>query len=193
MTNASHDNKVIAKQIVAAVGGSPSVTRFWDNENHHHIDLLSLTDRPMNGVTTIASLGLSDTPLYFRDKEYSTRVEILGCCESKEELFPNIFSTASFNIIKDSWFCAPGLIYPDIITMYYPDYSMKHLYFTTPFLWENSLGTIDMPTKKVSFLLGIPISEKERVYAVEHSAAELENSFERNNINIFNLRRESTF
>jgi antitoxin YqcF len=192
VTNVSHDNKTIAKQIVAAVGGNPSVKKFWDEENNHHIDLLLLADRPTSGVTTVSSIGLSDTPLYFKNKEYPTRVEILGCCESKEELFPNIISTASFSIIKDGWFCAPGIIYPDIISMYYPGYSMKHLYFTTPFLWEDSLPTIELPTKKISFLLAVPISEEERSYAVEHSVAELESSFEKNNIDIFNLRRTST-
>jgi hypothetical protein len=39
------------------------------------------------------------------------------------------------------------------VLMYYPDYAMKHLYFTTPFLWEDSLSTMDMSSKKVSFLL----------------------------------------
>jgi antitoxin YqcF len=192
MTNASFENKAIANKIATAVGGAPSVTRFWDDGKKKHIDLLLLADRPTRGVTTVASLGLSDIPLYFKDKEYPTRIEILGCFQSQEDLFPNIISTASFNIIKDNWFCAPGIIYPDIVSMYYPDYSMKHLYFTTPFLWENSLVTIDMPSKKVSFLLGIPISEKERNYVVEYGSVELEAIFERENINIFNLRREST-
>ena len=191
MAQVSNENKAIAKKIVAAVGGNPSVTRFWDENESHYIDLLALENKPVGGVTTVASLGLSDTPLLFQDKEYPVRVEILGCCSSQEDLFPNMISTASFCIIKDCWFCAPGIIFTDIVSMYYPDRSVKHMYFTSPFLWEDSLSVMNLDTKKVTFLLGVPISERERIYAEENSPRDLEHAFERESIDIFNLNRES--
>lgn len=192
MTQVSAENKTIAKTIVTAVGGTPEVTRFWDEEKRYYIDLLSLQNQPTNGVMTVASLGVSDTPLYLHDKEYPVRIEMLGCCGSKQaELFPNLVATASFYIIRNHWFCAPGIIYPDIISMYYPDSPMKHLYFTTPFLWEDSLSVTELVTKKVAFLLIVPVSESERCFAVENSPRDLENIFERENIDIFDLYRKS--
>ena len=75
--------------------------------------------------------------------------------------------------------------------MYYPDVSMKHLYFTAPFIWEDSLSAIELKTKKVAFLLGVPISEQEKDYAVENSPHDLEAILEKENIDIFDLHRES--
>jgi hypothetical protein len=191
MTKASDENKAIAKKIVAIVGGNPSVTRYWDEDESHSVDLLFLENRPTNGVITVTSLGLSDSPLYFRDEEYPVRVEILGCCGIQKELFPNLIATMAFYIIKNHWFCAPGVIYPDVISMYYPDSHMKHIFFTTPFLWEDNLSALEFSSKKVAFLLAVPISEKEKLYATEHSPRELERIFEHENIDIFNLDRES--
>ncbi|MEO0826951.1 MAG: suppressor of fused domain protein [Cyanobacteria bacterium J06635_15] len=191
MKKVSDENRAIAKKVAAAVGGNPSVTRFWDEDEGHYIDLLLSENRPIHGVTTVASVGLSDVPLYFRGEEHPVRVEILGCCRSQDDLFPNMISTASFCIVKDHWFCCPGVIYPDVVSMYYPEISMRHLFFSAPFLWEDALSVIEMTTKKVTFLLCVPISENERRYAVENSSSDLEKIFERENIDIFDLRRKS--
>ncbi|MEM8639525.1 MAG: suppressor of fused domain protein [Cyanobacteria bacterium P01_G01_bin.54] len=192
MSKPSSENKSIAKKIISIIGGSPTVTQFWDENEDNHIDLLSLENSQTHNATTFCSLGLSDSPLYFRGKEYSVRVELMGCCRSKDELFANIISTAAFYIMKDHWFCAPGVIYPDIVTMYYPETSMKHLFFMSPFFWNEALPDVmEFSTKKVAFLLGVPISEQERNYAVQNSPRELEDLFEKEQINILDLDRDS--
>jgi len=191
MAGPSEENKVIARMLLAAVGGNPRVMEYRDEGEQNCIDLMIVPDRPVPGVTTIASIGLSDTTLRLRGEEYPTSVEILGCSNSRVEFFPNVISTVAFYVIKNGWFCAPGVIYPDIVSMYYPGSPMKHMYFTAPFIWENSLITTELNSKTVSFLLVIPISEQERQYAVENGPLEMERQLERIGIDTFDFFRES--
>jgi hypothetical protein len=153
------------------------------------------------GVTAFSTLGLSDHPLYKDGEEYPARLEIVGACISKyaaactkrRQGFDNAISTAAFCIIDSQWFCNPGAIFPDAVAMYKLSKTMRHLFFVPPFLWEDDLKTVDLGKKKVSFLLATPISEAEYVFAQQNGSDALEEEFECENIDIFDLNRKSVF
>ncbi len=84
-------------------------------------------------------------------------------------------------------------IFPDAVAMYKLSKTMRHLFFVPPFLWEDDLKTVDLGKKKVSFLLATPISEAEYVFAEQNGSDALEEEFERENIDIFDLNRKSVF
>jgi len=73
--------------------------------------------------------------------------------------------------------------------MYDQSLTMKHLMFVTPFLWDEELSAIEYESKTVAWLLAIPISETERVYAEEKGYEALEDLFEKKQIDIFDLDR----
>lgn len=60
-----------------------------------------------------------------------------------------------------------------------------------PFLWEGQLQTIDFSDKKVAWLLAVPISEKEYLFAQQNGSNKLEDLFEQNEIDIFDIKRDS--
>jgi hypothetical protein len=142
-------------------------------------------------VSSYATIGTSDAPLFFRGKEYQVRAELVGACSSSFIEFPNVLATAAFNIIKSRWFCAPGVVFPDVFAMYRPESSMAHVLFVSPFLWEDGLQTVSLPDRKVAWLLAVPISEAERAFAVEHGPKRLEELFEQRQIDIFDPDRPS--
>lgn len=74
--------------------------------------------------------------------------------------------------------------------MYYPDSEMEHVLFTSPFIWDK-LKTIDFPDKKVTWLLAGPISTKEFLFAEKEGLEALETLFEKEEIDIFNVGRNS--
>lgn len=82
MTEVSDSSKAVAKTAAAAFGGKPKVTRFWDDDHHNSVDILSCEDGPQKGVTAYSTVGLSDWPLYYGDEEYHTRLEMVGACGS---------------------------------------------------------------------------------------------------------------
>ena len=68
---------------------------------------------------------------------------------------------------------------------------MKHLFFTSPSLWQDNLETLDLETKKVAWLMAVPISEAERQYKEANGADALEDLFEEHQVDILDLTRKS--
>ncbi|WP_257350215.1 suppressor of fused domain protein [Pseudalkalibacillus decolorationis] len=187
----SSENKIIAKSALQAFGGSPKVNKYWDDQHKSSIDILSASDRPYEGVSSYSTLNLSDYSIDLLIDEKPLTIEIVGACYTEFNLFSNVLSTCAFNIINSNYSCAPGVIFRDVLKMYYPNTEMEHILFAPPFLWEESLKTIEFSNKCVTWLLAVPISEKEYHYAEEHGPENLEKLFEHEKIDIFNIERKS--
>jgi antitoxin YqcF len=183
-------NKIIARTALEAFGGKPSVSKYWDENNVSNVDILSSIDRPYEGVTSYSTIGLSDYSIGYSIDEKPLRVEIVGASATVFELFPNVLSTCAFNIINTKSPITHGEIFKGTVRMYYPDSEMEHVLFTSPFLWEKliSLNFID---KKVTWLLAVPISTKELLFAEREGTEALEDLFEEKDIDIFDISRNT--
>jgi hypothetical protein len=186
----SNENKVIAKSALQAFGGKPSVSKYWDDKNVSNIDMLSVVDRPYDGVTTYSTIGLSEHSINYTVDEKPLRLELVGASATEYEHFPNVISTCAFCVTNSNFSISHGKIFRNIIKMYYPNSELKHVLFVAPFLWED-LKTIDFPDKAVAWLLVVPISENEYVFAQEQGTGTLEDLFEREKIDIFDIKRKS--
>jgi hypothetical protein len=124
-------------------------------------------------------------------KEFPGRLEIAGACASQSELFANVISAAAFCVMRTNWLCRPGTVMRGYVHEYFSTTTVPHLYFTAPFLWEDSLKTLDCESKRVSWLLAVPISDAELAYLSQHGDDALETLFEREQIDIFDLDRPS--
>lgn len=183
-------NKIIARTALEVFGGKPSVSKYWDENNVSNVDILSTKDRPYEGVTSYSTIGLSDYSIGYSIDEKPLRIEIVGASATIFEFFPNIVSTCAFNIINTKFPITHGEIYKEVVKMYYPDSEMEHVLFTSPFLWEK-LISLDFIDKKVTWLLTVPISTKELLFVEKEGAEALEDLFEKKDIDIFDIRRNS--
>lgn len=191
MVDVSPRSKVVAKTAAAAFGGKPAVTRFWDDNHHSSIDILSCEDGPQEGVTAYSTVGLSEWPLYYGDEEYHSRLEMVGACGSNFEGYDNAVASAAFNVINSGWFCYPGAIYPDVLPLHSSSMTMKHFLFVPPFLWEDELPTLEIEHRTIAWLQAIPISDGERSFAESSGSEALEELFQQHQIDIFDLQRPS--
>ncbi|BCZ47329.1 antitoxin YqcF [Clostridium gelidum] len=142
-------------------------------------------------VTSYSTIGISGYSISYATENIPLRVEIVGSCASSFDCFANILASCAFNIINTKFTCYPGAIFQNVIKFYMPNSSMKHILFMSPFLWENSLKTLNLEDKKVAWLLAVPISEEEFKYANDKGIDVLEELFEEEQIDIFNLNRKS--
>ena len=94
------EDKIIARTISKVFGGKPSVSKYWDENNVSHVDILSTKDRPYEGVTSYSTIGLSDYSIGYSIDEKPLRIEILEASATIFEFFLNIVSTCAFNIIN---------------------------------------------------------------------------------------------
>jgi hypothetical protein len=191
MTNVSEQNKRIAKTVAGIFGGENSVRRYRDETNEYFVDILSSLNSPETGLTSFSTIGLSGYPLIKDGEEYSARVEFVGAAQSNFLGFANALATSAFNIIKSNWFCYPGAIFPDVLSMHEVSSSMTSFLFTPPFLWEDVLKTIHDGDLTVAWLMAIPISLNEEKYAAEHGSDALEDLLEEHSVDIFDLERRS--
>jgi antitoxin YqcF len=186
----SNENKIIAKSALHAFGGKPSVSKYWDDRNVSNIDILSVVNRPFDSVSSYSTIGLSDHSIELSVDEAPLRIEIVGVSSTVYEQYPNILASCAFCIVNSKFSVFHGKVFRDIIKMYYPNSEMKHVLFVSPFLWKD-LKTLEFPNKKVAWLLAVPISENEYLFALEKGTDSLEELFEQEEIDIFNLERES--
>lgn len=185
-----NNDKLTAQRILQAVGGNPKVVEYRDNNENATIDIFIGINRPCDEITTYSTIGLSNYEIGLKSKNKEIRIEFIGGCKSVYKKFGNVLSSCAFNIINDQFSCKPGTIYHNIISEYYEETSMKHVLFTDPLLWD-SLGYIDTENIHITWLMLIPISDKEFEFVRNNSVEELEKLFEKNEIDIFDLNRDS--
>ena len=173
------------KQLSPVLGLTATVVKFADETSTNEIRILSCPDPIDENVSFYSTLGLSELAVYNND------TEILLSGYSSFDKLPNILSSVGFFVIKDKWKTIDGSVFETLVEMYYPGLEMKHLYFTSPYLWQDKLEDFSVDGKAINFLLAIPISNHELNIKNEHGAEALEDLFQENEIDIFDLNRNS--
>jgi antitoxin YqcF len=187
----SAENKLVARHAAAALGGTPRVVDYADRLEQRTVGILSARDRPEEGLTAYSTVGLSDHPMPWGDGEFPTRLELVGMCTSDVERFANVLATAAFTIMRSGAVHRPGTVMPDCVTQSIPSSPLPHLYLTSPYLWEEGLGTHDLGSKKVTWLLAIPISPSEEGYLRQHGQQAFERVLAEREVDVANLNRPS--
>jgi hypothetical protein len=191
MANPSRENITIARTVGDVFGGDWNVHEYHDDSRKDHVDVLSSTNQPQKGVTSFATVGLSDSTI-FKDGRplQDVRVELVGACASAFRDFPNVLASAAFEVIKEREFIAPGVIFPGFVARYRKKSPMRNAMFVPPFLWPD-LATLELSKKTVAWLLLVPVSDAEMKYACDQGPAKLEELFAKEEIDIFDIDRPS--
>jgi hypothetical protein len=189
--NIDKQKKSIAKHIIDVVGGVAQISRYYDKKEIAFIDIVAIKDTPEEGVMFYSTLGVSDHSIGLLSDNLPLRVELIFTIDEKQELVENMLASSAFCIINSNYKCYPGAIFKDIITSYINNIDMKHVMFVQPFLWENDFREYKTDDRIIEWLLAVPISEREYLYAEEQGSEALEELFEKHQIDIFDLTRKS--
>lgn len=170
------------------------VTRYWDENDENHLDLMRCDHFPTKGVACYSTVGLSNWPLYYKKNgeyhEFQARLELLGMCDDDCEVYPNLLLASAFCIINSKWFCYPGAIYLNVLKIYSASRTMRHILFYDQYLWDESIA-LRIGEKEVVWLMAIPISDAERHYAKEYGIKALTNLLEERSVDASDLNRPS--
>ena len=183
----------VAQHVATALGSDrPPVRQFLDANEQSDVFVMTAKDRPQVGVNTFATVGLSEHPLMRNGTVFPTRVEFVAACGTAYSGLDQVVATAAFGVINSKWFCAPGVIFPGVVSMH-PGVSetMSDVYFTYPFLWDARLHSTELSGHTVAWLLVVPVSKRETAFALANGSDKLAQLFERSEIDIFNLNRPS--
>lgn len=189
MSTVSATAKQVYRAVAEAVGGEPKVNRRYDEDESHSVDVLRCADRPVPGLAVYSTLTLHDSPNHLDDQDI--RVELIGVAPGDVEDYPNLLATAAFYVIKDGWLAAPGVVFPDLLSTYALSSTLPHLLWVEPFPYEQ-LSTVKVDDgPDVHWLLGVPISEEERRFLLDHGYDALEQRFVDADLDYWELTRES--
>jgi antitoxin YqcF len=187
MTNVSPAQKAVARAAANAFGGIPIVQRYYDREESHWVDVLICRDRPVPGLSTYSTVTLH-AALNDLDGKV-VRVEFAGVAPNSLGSYPGMLATAAFNVLKDSWLAAPGVVFPSIVKDYDLSTTLDHIFWAPPIPWPQ-LGSFTIDEEStVQWLLAVPISESERRFVFDHGFDQTEALFAQHEIEYFDLER----
>ena len=187
--SATEHGRQVARHVARILGATPQVRRStW---NGHTADILLAADIPKPGVTTLATVTLSQRNAIVDGTGRDFGVELITCYDSCIVGCQDAFFDAAFLTVAHREELYPGAVLPELIGRRRISSTMRHFFLTTPFLWDELvlLDTGDRPTR---YLLAVPISDAEMALAGTEGSEALDDLLERQQINIFDWNRPST-
>lgn len=187
MSSPTPDNKTVAKTAAAAFGGNPKVHQYGNGTDGYHLNVLTSEDCPNDGLISFCTIGLSDLAVP-GVLDPPLGVELVAT--SNDPKFAGVLTTAAYHMTHDRWIAEPDNLFADIVADEFGEVTTPHLFLVTPYLWSG-LGSIELTTKTVAFVMGIPITEAERQLFKERGADALSAALEAGDPDIIDLQRES--
>lgn len=190
MDRTQQANRAVAAWVAEVIGGQPTARGYHGEKAGQQVSIARFRDRPQKGVTTYATLGLSDTRVP-RQVEPPLGTEFLGVCDSAATDFPKILGVIAFRAQADGRSCEPDEIFDNVVPSG-TSTTLRHAILIPPFLWDDdAFASRAIGHKTVAWLLALPITDAERQYAFDHGPDELQTVFEEAQIDIFDLQRPS--
>jgi antitoxin YqcF len=179
--------KAVAQHFAAATSGQPRVDRYWDRDEKASIDIAAVADWPEPGILSLSTVDLHQAPNVLDGTDISVELMALAPEDSR---VADALATAAFYVSKDSWLAAPGVVFPDILSMYSISQSLQHvMWVESPIVGLSPLVVDD--TLTVRWLAAMPISESERTYLSDKGYFNLGRLLEERNVQLFDLDREA--
>jgi hypothetical protein len=187
MTNEPSDNhKAWAVHLRNLVGGEVSVHVYYDEAEEHSIPIFTSTNDEGILCATIGLMEIDQS----QNPDIEIHSEIILDKRGIDERVANVLSTLAFYIIKNGWRVAPGVVFKDLMKMYYPEINLPHIYFTAPFQWS-SMSKVELPEGAIYPLIAIPVSEEEVKIAGESNGQMLEEAWSKEHVDVLNWNREN--
>ena len=184
---ASSEFRYLAQAAAQTFGGTASVYRFYDKDESHSVGILSCTDAPQEGFSTYSTIGVHEATNMLEGTD--VRVELAGVTPTEADGFANLLATAAFQVSKEGWLAAPGVVFPNLFREYGLSDTLEHILWVEPFPWE-SLGSVEASHElTVHWLLGIPLADTEREYLEQEGYFGLESLFEQHDLAYYDLHR----
>lgn len=153
--------KAVAHLLQETLGGTCHVTEFRDEHEAHAAAVLSSTGAADGTPLTFSTvdLHLAPNPMDGND----IRVELMMQARAADDQMANVVATGAFFVMKEHLLAAPGVVFPNLVSEYFPDTTTPHVMWVHPVMPELTTAAIE-GAGDVHWLRGIPISESEQEF-----------------------------
>ncbi len=176
--NISPQKRMVARRSLDVFGGQPQVFAFQDEQQQVQVDLLCCVDRPFDGVTSYATIGVFEADLNYTMEERSLRIELVSACVNGVDHYANVLATCGLDILQSGKLFSYGAVMSDVVSLYDAATPYKHIVGLTPDLWPQAFEPLEVDDRLVVWILAVAISDEELAFAEEHGAEALEAWFQ---------------
>ena len=183
------DNKQIAKHALGFIGGKPTVNRYSNSGQDKSVDIMCCQNSDFKEIKVYSSIGLWELDGGVKHDDKSVRIELIGVAPNDSDYMGNIIASSVFEILDNRTF-AYGQIIPNVVNAYVSGTELKHAVLLAPVYWDayTALGDNNL---SVSWLMLVPISDKEKEYIHINGIDAFENKLASNSFDIIDFRRRS--
>ncbi len=183
----------VADAAVKAIGGTPSADAMIDGEGRLRVDVLSLQDAPAPGWRTWSTVSLHVLPNLIplqSGESTDVRAELMTVGAPGSEVMGKVLGSCAFAVLQDHWLMAPGIVFGGVVAMYDPETTTPHLMWVHPFTAQG-LDRVEVDELRVHWLMGMPITEAERVWLEANGFDAFVDLLDAGKVNYSDLRRPS--
>jgi hypothetical protein len=168
-------------------GANATVHEYRDHAGAHGVEIFRGVS---DGGVLLATIGLMDVD---RSPHPGAAVfsEILMDTWNQDDKMGSVLATVAFHVMKHNLRVAPGVLFEHVIGEYFPGHSLPHVMLVAPFQWETGMTKVELASKTIYPLVGVPVSDAERAFAVSRSPLELEHAWASQRVNVFDWDRAS--
>jgi hypothetical protein len=142
------------------LGGESSVHAYYDEGETNVVAIVEADATPAPSLTTYATASLHDCVNRLDDRDVRVELFVVGLRECSE--LGKLLATAAFCVAKNQWLVAPGVVFPNIVSDYFPTAAVKHLMWVEPLDFANLSGMrVDGLEVPLFPLQGVPITDAE--------------------------------
>ena len=163
------------------------------------IPVATAPDSPESGLTTVATIGLSqhDNGLTNAARR-PLRVELLATGRSEYEFLADGLANAALNVASGEDQARPGLVCPGVFGGYAPNVTTPHGLLWFPFPWGQRFEGMEQDGLSIEWLLVIAISQSEMDFIAANGPGykgagveKLIDAFERERADVWDFTRPS--
>jgi hypothetical protein len=184
---ASDNAKLALAELTRVWRETPKIERHTLENDPDFIDIASSPNSSVAGIVSYSTLGLCDHDIGLT----RVRLELMAAFRSNFEEGPHVLATCAFNAFKGGVPTRPDVIHQGAVAIYQPESPLPHVLLTDPFVWNPGPNILDIPEGKLGWLMIVPISDAERLFAAQHGVPRLTKLFEERRIDILNPERAS--
>lgn len=185
------EQKEIYRFIDSAFDGGARVREYIHDAEPLSIYIVSKVDCPWQGVTSYCTIGASEVEMQFQDGKVPIRVEFAGMCDTTEADFPYVLAAVAFSVLRTQRLVFPGMGLPGYVSEFIREASVPHLYLTSPSPWKRLMKSMRLKSKRINFLMGFGITDKELEYLEAHDDDALETLLEQAEVDVSDPHRKS--
>jgi antitoxin YqcF len=182
--------KAIFRHVWEVLEGEPKVIGCVRDDGNLTVDVLRCADRPDPGITSWATIGMYEGETGKVADGKPLRVELVSLCDSAVDDYGNMLASCAFNVLSGDYGMQPDTVFPDIVSQYRPDVTMKHMLFVPIFSWDGP-DNLELDGTVVTWLQAVPISQGELTYARRNGGNALATLLEERDVDVADIDRES--